>query len=292
MSFSQIVKEELERYIPQNKKSYMSEVLSILNNVGKVITSDNCTQISIVTENVLICKRFYGLIKSIYNESLKINIEKQKKNSKRNLYTVVLSDEKIVYDLVSKIADIKENIIDNRAYIRGSFLSVGSITDPEKEYHLEFVNAHMKNAEIIQTILKEYGILAKIINRKKDYIVYIKESEQIALLLNVIHAHNSLLKMEDIRIKKGVINNVNRAVNCETANLMKTVSASIKQANDIKKIMKANQFLNLNDGLREVASARLNNLEASLQELAETLQVSKSCINHRLRRLSEIAEGL
>jgi len=292
LSFSQIVKEELERYIPQNKKSYMSEVLSILNNVGKVITSDNCTQISIVTENVLICKRFYGLIKSIYNESLKINIEKQKKNSKRNLYTVVLSDEKIVYDLVSKIADIKENIIDNRAYIRGSFLSVGSITDPEKEYHLEFVNAHMKNAEIIQTILKEYGILAKIINRKKDYIVYIKESEQIALLLNVIHAHNSLLKMEDIRIKKGVINNVNRAVNCETANLMKTVSASIKQANDIKKIMKANQFLNLNDGLREVASARLNNLEASLQELAETLQVSKSCINHRLRRLSEIAEGL
>ncbi|HCC08079.1 MAG TPA: DNA-binding protein WhiA [Clostridiales bacterium] len=292
MSFSQIVKEELERYTPQNKKSCMSEMLSILNNVGKVTTRDNGTQISVVTENVLICKRFYELVKSIYDESLEINIEKSKKNRKKNLYTAVLSDEKIVYDLVSKIADIKKSITDNRAYIRGSFLSVGSITDPEKEYHLEFVNTYMKNAEMIQSILKEYEISSKIINRKKDYIVYIKESEQIALLLNIIHAHNSLLKMEDIRIKKGVINNVNRAVNCETANLMKTVSASIKQANDIKKIMKSGQFSKLNDGLREVSHARLDNLSASLQELAEALDVSKSCINHRLRKLSEIAERI
>jgi len=292
LSFSQTVKEEAVKHTLQNKKSNISELTAIINNIGKVSTNEENIEIRIVTENALICRRFYELVTTLYDESLEINIEKSRKNNKKNLYIAIVNDKRIVCDIISKLIDMEKSVTDSRAYLRGSFLSVGYITNPEKEYHLEFVNGDIKNAKLIQEMLQTYDINSKIIIRKNDYIVYIKESEQIVLLLNVIHAHNSLLKMEDIRIKKEMINNVNRVVNCETANLQKTVSAAIKQINDIKKIITKHQFSNLNDGLKEVAEARLNNAEASLIELAEMLGISKSCINHRLRRISEIAERL
>ncbi len=290
MSFAQAVKDETAHYPLDNKKSNSTELIAIINNIGRISVNNDITELKIMTESVLICRRFYELIKRVYAEAMSIDINKVSKSGKRNLYTATLSDKKAVVDIIEKLVNPEKHITDHRAYIRGSFLAIGSITDPEKDYHIEFVCGDMKNAKLIQEILINFELLPKIIKRKNDYIVYIKESEQIATTLNIIHSHNALLKFEDIRVKKELINNVNRVVNCETANLKKVVSASIKQISDINKLKQNKEYAGLPSSLKEVADTRLANPEASLVEIGEMLGISKSCVNHRLRKISKMAK--
>ena len=181
-----------------------------------------------------------------------------------------------------------------RAFIRGAFLASGSISDPEKGYHFEIVCSDQQKAEQLQELIRSFQIDAKIVLRKKSYVVYVKEGAQIVDILAVMEANVALMNLENIRILKEMRNSVNRKVNCETANINKTVSAAVKQIEDIRLIERRVGFYSLNEGLAEIAELRLQYPEATLKELGMMLnpQVGKSGVNHRLRKLSEIADEL
>ena len=181
-----------------------------------------------------------------------------------------------------------------RAFIRGAFLAAGSMSNPEKSYHIEIVCAAEKKAKQLKDIINRFGLDAKVIVRKKSYVVYLKEGSQIVDLLSVMEAPVALMEMENIRILKEMRNSVNRKVNCETANINKTVSAAVKQADDIRYIRDTIGLGALPEGLQEIAGLRLEYPNATLKELGDLLLVplGKSGVNHRLRKLSEIAEDL
>ena len=181
-----------------------------------------------------------------------------------------------------------------RAFLRGAFLGVGSMSDPEKGYHLEFVSTDEAKAVQLQKIIHEFHVDAKIILRKKYFVVYIKESESIVDLLNIMEAPVALMNLENLRILKDMRNSINRKVNCEAANINKTVSAANRQIEDIEYLRDHYGLQNLQPALRQMAEVRLEYPEASLKELGEFLEpkVGKSGVNHRLRKLSELAEKM
>ena len=197
-------------------------------------------------------------------------------------------DYAIVHSMVLRKACCK------RAFLRGLFLCAGSISEPEKTYHFEIVCGTPERAQQICDMMKTFNIDGKCITRKKYHVVYIKEASQIVDMLNVMEAHVSLMELENIRILKEMRNSVNRRVNCETANISKTVSAAVKQIEDITYIRDTVGFSELTDGLKEIAQLRLQYPEASLVELGRLLStpVGKSGVNHRLRKLSVLADEL
>ena len=181
-----------------------------------------------------------------------------------------------------------------RAYIRGAFLAGGSISDPKKSYHFEIVCRSVPQAKQLCEVMGSFGMDAKIVARKKYQVVYIKEGEQIVDLLNVMEAHIALMDLENVRILKEMRNSVNRKVNCETANISKTVNAAVQQVRDIEYIRNTAGLSSLPDNLQEMALLRLEYPDAPLKELGTYLNppVGKSGVNHRLRRISEIARDL
>lgn len=193
---------------------------------------------------------------------------------------------------------VKNLVVQNpccrRAFIRGAFLAAGSLSDPEKFYHFEIVCASEEKAKQLQAMIATFSIDAKIVVRKKYFVVYIKEGSQIVEILGVMEAHLSLMDLENIRILKEMRNSVNRQVNCETANINKTVSAAVKQLGDITYIRDTVGLDYLPETLAEIAQVRLDRPDATLKELGESLdpQVGKSGVNHRLRKISTIAENL
>ena len=189
---------------------------------------------------------------------------------------------------------VVQNPCCRRAFIRGAFLAAGSLSDPEKFYHFEIVCASEEKAKQLQAMIATFSIDAKIVVRKKYFVVYIKEGSQIVEILGVMEAHLSLMDLENIRILKEMRNSVNRQVNCETANINKTVSAAVKQLGDITYIRDTVGLDYLPETLAEIAQVRLDRPDATLKELGESLdpQVGKSGVNHRLRKISTIAENL
>lgn len=181
-----------------------------------------------------------------------------------------------------------------REFLRKSFLEIGSMSNPEKGYHLEFVCENDSQAKKIAETMKLFDIEAKTVLRKRYTIVYLKESEDIVNLLNVMGAHNCLMNLENLRILKDMRNSINRRVNCETANISKTVSAANKQIEDIQYIKEHYGFDDLSENLRAIAEVRLAYPDAALKELGEYLvpPVGKSGVNHRLRKLSELADSI
>ena len=181
-----------------------------------------------------------------------------------------------------------------RLCIREAFIKSGSMNDPNKKYHLEIMFKTKKKAEEMQTLLNNFNINAKIIKREKDYMLYLKDGEEISEFLALIGANSSVIKFEEIRVLKETRNDINRLVNCETANLNKTINAAVKQIEDIKLIKKKRKFSNLPENLQEIAELRIANPDVSLVELGKMLSepIGKSGVNHRLRKLSAIAEDL
>jgi len=187
-----------------------------------------------------------------------------------------------------------QNACCKRAFIRGAFLASGSISDPEKTYHFEIVAPNESKALQLQNIINSFGMDAKIVQRKKYYVVYIKEGSQIVDLLNIMEAHVSLMNLENVRILKEMRNSINRQVNCEAANINKTVMAATKQIDDILFIKDQMGLSDLAEGLEDIAILRINYPEASLKELGDMLNppIGKSGVNHRLRKLSNLADNL
>ena len=188
----------------------------------------------------------------------------------------------------------KQSNMSTRGLIRNAFLQSGSISDPEKFYHLEIVFTEYEEAVRIKQMMEIYGLGGKIATRKGHYVVYLKEGAQIADMLRVMEAHGALMEFENIRIVKEMRNSINRQVNCEAANLGKTISAAVKQVEDIKFICSKVGLENIPEGLAETAKKRLEYPEATLKELGELMDppLGKSGINHRLKKLSELAEDL
>jgi len=181
-----------------------------------------------------------------------------------------------------------------RLHIRELFLKSGFVNNPQKDYHLEIIFAEEQKAIEIENLLLEFNIHSKTIKKGKGYMVYIKDGEEISNFLALIGAMSSVLKFEEVRVERELKNNINRAVNCETANLNKTIDAAIKQIEAIKKIKKAKKFENMPDNLKEIANLRIENPDASLIELGQMLSkpIGKSGVNHRLKKILEIADEI
>ena len=290
MSFSGTVKEELAEYISPARHCQLAELAALFQFGGR-LTEDGC-HIKFDVENEAIARKCFTLLKKTFN----INNVMREEDEEKVFQALHLYDEErriIPPDTPVNALLIKNNCC-VRAYLRGAFLCAGSMSDPEKSYHLEFVCTRPEQAGQLKRIIQEFQIEAKTIKRKKYYVVYLKEGSGIVDLLNVIGAHVSLMNLENLRIVKEMRNSINRRVNCEAANITKTVTAASRQIEDILLIKKRCGFENLPDNLRQMAEIRLEYPEAPLKELGEYLEpaVGKSGVNHRLRKLSEIAEHM
>lgn len=254
--------------------SELSALITFCTDAGK--PPEEALQ-KLQTENEAVVRKYFTLLKKTFNIDNAFGSEEAKR----------------VLEAVSGPGVLQRSCC-RRAYLRGAFLAAGSVSDPEKSYHMEFVCTNMEQAEQIRKMLSSFEIESKEIVRKKYHVVYIKEGSQIVETLNVIGAHVALMDFENSRILKDMRNSVNRRVNCETANIDKTVNAAMKQIEDITLVMNSDMYKSLPDTLKAAAEARLNEPEASLKELGEmmTPPVGKSGINHRLRKLSSIADGL
>lgn len=287
MSFSSLVKKELcGIYGP--KHCMNAEITAIINSCGTINESGVCIR----TENAAVARKFFYLVKRSFKIHGDVSIKNSRQFNRSRVYSVRIPlINKTLYDGLGEVA--KKDCC-KRAYIRGAFLAAGSLSDPEKAYHLEIVNPDRQRCEDLAETINTYGLNARIIKRKLHYIVYLKEGENIVDLLNIMGAHLSLLNMENLRIVKDMRNNVNRQVNCETSNMSKTIRASIKQINDINTIANIKGLGYLSDQLKEAAEIRLMYEEASLKEIGAMMSppVSKSGVNHRLRKISEIAENI
>ena len=309
MSFSGKVKDELSKQCPVARHCQIAEVAAIISLCGRIGISQNDTySVRIHTENIAVARKYFTLLKKAYNIDTEISI---RQSSKLRNYTITIKHHKDAMKVLqaSKLIDEYGEICENlsvssniliqkecckRAFIRGAFLASGSISDPEKFYHFEIVCTTEDKAVQLKNIIQYFNIDAKIVERKKHFVVYIKEGAGIVDILNVMEAHVALMDLENVRILKEMRNSVNRKVNCETANLKKTVSAAVKQIEDIKFIRDKVGLSVLSDNLEEMARLRLDNTDASLKELGEMLTpaVGKSGVNHRLRKICEIADDL
>lgn len=311
MSFSAKVKGELGRYTEMSREEALAQISAMMKVSGTIGFNGKGLSFKITTENPTSARLVFTLLKEHFQIHSKLMVKKSNSLKKNNIYMVVIDEEMGVRGLLKDTGIFKEvdggitldyridekmveTDDEKRAYIRGAFLCGGSVTNPEKNYHLEFVTHSEEYAQDLCELINSCGLNSKVIQRKNSFIVYIKEGEQIVDILNIMGAHSCLLELENIRIMKEMRNNVNRLVNCETANLSKTVNAAVRQVESIKFIQSKIGLKRLPQNLREIAELRLEYPDESLKELGEMLDppVGKSGVNHRLRKIEKIAEEL
>lgn len=280
MSFSSEVKEELLRQVGKSRHCQIAELAAIIAFDGAEI------------ENHLLKEKYHLLVKELFS----VKGTGQDVEGWRILELVKMWDRQQKQPQMGSTVNgiLLQQMCCRRAFIRGAFLAGGSISDPNKSYHFEIVCRTLEQAEQLRDMINSFEMEAKIVERKKYQVVYLKEGAQIVDMLNIMEAHVALMNLENVRILKEMRNSVNRKVNCETANISKTVNAAVKQLEDIEYIRDNAGLDSLPDNLRAVALLRLENPDAPLKELGTLLDppVGKSGVNHRLRKISEIAEGL
>ena len=306
MSFTTTIKEEISR-IDNTKSESIAELSGFMRNNGNY----NDTTIDLVSENATVVKRIYKLCKDLYDITCEIETRKGNNFSKNNLYLIMINDKVdfILKDLsiidehgeylpkpASYIADSEAEM---RAYLRGSFLTKGSINDPKtSRYHLEYLIDEKEEAEFIQKLLNNFSLNSKILSREKGYMVYIKEAEKIGDFLRIISAFNAVLYYEDIRIYRDHKNMTNRLNNCEQANIDKIVETATKQLEDIRYLKENLGIELLDDKTKEIIDYREKYPEASLLELSEIISyetgkpITKSGLNHRFRKIRELVEKI
>ncbi len=279
MSFSTDVKEELSRLSNlADKDSVKAELYGYLNSVN---VSEVKNKLKFTTESEYNINRFSKLLNNvnIINYDIDINgknfnifISNKEKANLKNIYENYFVPE-------------KESI--EKSFVRGVFLGSGSINNPKNKYHIEIILNNIDISEIIIKILEKYGILLKLLNNKTKISIYSKDGEEISKFLAFIGANKAVIKFEEIRVYRDMRNNVNRIVNCETANLNKTVNAAVKQIEAIKRLKETGEFNNLPDNLKELAKLRIENPEATLTELGKMLKepIGKSGVNYRLNTI-------
>ena len=278
MSFAGTVKEELFRHLGNSRHCQIAELAALISFSGtsaeRIMEKEGITG---DPENDLTARKCFTLLEKTFN------IVKRMDEEQGRMLNQALSSPVLLQRSCCR-----------RAYLRGAFLAAGSVSDPNKSYHFEIVCLNEDQVNTLIEILKSFDITAKDIIRKNHPVVYIKEGSLIVEALNVMEAHVALMEYENSRILKDVRNSLNRRVNCETANIGKTVTAAIKQAEDIRAVMGMPEYRNLPYGIKQIADLRLQYPDASLKELGEMCDppIGKSGVNHRLRKLSMMAEKI
>jgi cell division protein WhiA len=307
MSFASETKKELTN-LETKPCCIKAELSALIRMNGSMSYSNRKLIVDIQTENAAIARRIYTLIKKSYDVQVELLVRKKMRLKKNNVYIVrlterakeILEDMKILGEGFTFIHDISSDLIKKkcckRSYLRGAFLAGGSVNNPEtSSYHLEISSLYREHNDSLCELMNTFDLNSKTLERKKGFITYLKEAEKISELLNIIGAINALLRFEDVRIVRDMRNSVNRLVNCETANLNKTIGASIRQVENIRYINDTIGLHILPEKLREIAQLRLDYTDVTLKELGEMVSggsISKSGINHRLRKIDEIAEKL
>lgn len=307
MSFASETKKELTN-LELKDCCCKAELSALIRMNGSLSFSNRKLVVDIQTENAAIARRIYTLIKRDYDVQVELLVRKKMRLKKNNVYIVrlsqqakeILEDLKILQEGFVFAHDINKDLVKKkccrRSYLRGSFLAGGSVNNPEtSSYHLEIASLYKEHNDALCELMNSFGLNSKTLERKKGYITYLKEAERITEYLNIIGAHNALLKFEDIRIVRDMRNSVNRLVNCETANLNKTIGAALRQVENIRFIRETVGLEVLPEKLREIAELRVAYQDVTLKELGEMVsggQISKSGINHRLRKIDEIADKL
>lgn len=310
MSFAAAVKNDLVRVQASRRCCRLAEFAAFLRTSGCIHIEDRQVSLSLTSEHPGAARRVFSLGKELFDLDMQILVHRKARLQKNQVFDIRIPPQAGVGQLLRLLGlhglersedflfpgelgqDLLENACCCRAYLRGAFLAAGSINNPAGDYHLEFSANDRRQARLLHGLLADYEIKSRITQRKQAYVVYLKGSEAIADTLNVMGSHRSLLEFENTRIVKDMRNRINRQINCENANLNKTVSASMRQIADIKLIEERLGLDKLPDGLRQAAQARLSNPDSSLAELAELLRLGRSGMNHRLRRLGEIASEL
>lgn len=284
MSFSSEVKEELAKHLGKSRHCQLAELASLIAFEGKALADES--------ENELLKEKYHLLLTKLFHIEEIASVTEEKRVLEAVKMWHPQEKEAEAEGTVNGI--LVQQSCCKRAYIRGAFLAGGSISDPNKSYHFEIVCKNKAQAMQLQEIINSFDMDAKIVARKKYQVVYLKEGSQIVDILNVMEAHVALMNLENVRILKEMRNSVNRQVNCETANISKTVNAAVKQLEDIEYIRQHAGLDSLPDNLKEMALLRLEHPEAPLGELGTYLTppVGKSGVNHRLRKISEIASQL
>ena len=307
MSFASEIKKEMTQI--ENDDCCIEAELAVLIRMNGVISiSREAYVLDIQTENAAIARRIYSLIKALYPAPIKLLVRRKMKLKKNNVYIArieqgvkqMLEDLNILVDSFTFTRTIPEKYLTKdcckRAYLRGAFLAGGSVNNPEtSSYHLEIANVYEEHNDSLCALMNQFDLRAKVIERRNGYITYVKEAEKITEFLSLTGAHRALFKFEDVRIIRDMRNSVNRLVNCETANLNKTIGAAFRQVESIKVIDRLVGLDTLPEKLQEIATLRVEHQDASLKELGELVQganISKSGVNHRLKKIDKIAEQL
>jgi len=309
MSYSLLVKDEIIKTSYKERDEIFAEITAVFRNSGNFSIIEGSLVFEVSTENPAFARRIFSLTKSYYKVNSNIVILKSERFRHHNIYIIHIENEEVLRDITENMEIEYANgkhfyfklpnfIVSSeetkKAYVKGVFLSAGSISNPEKTYHLEMKTRSISIAQEVTKILEEYELKPKILKRNKNHIVYIKEGENIKDFLGLVGAHNKLMDFENIRILKEMRNNVNRIVNCETSNIDKTINAGLRQVKDIELIQNTIGLKSLPETLHEIAVLRLENENLSLLELSDltTDRVGKSGVNHRMKKISVIAERI
>ena len=310
-SYTRQVKEELARHAIKEHCCARAELRAMLEMRGELVIGSQMHRIIIQTENASTARRIFSLYKHCFALSPQVLSGRKPRFHKKKGFSVQLCGKEPVltvlqslgfltvdpeegkYNLCRQDGGLKKACC-RRAYLRGAFLASGSLNNPERDYHLEIISPTEPYAHSISKMLASFDLQARSFQRKHSYVVYLKEGEKIGEFLRIIAAHGGLLSFENIRVVKGVRNKINRLVNCETANLTKTALAAHAQVSNIKLIAVHIGLDNISPSLREIALLRLRYPEVTLQELAKLADpvLTKSTVNHRLRRLSALAQQI
>ncbi|TAA71950.1 DNA-binding protein WhiA [Planococcus salinarum] len=308
MSFASETKKEMTQ-VEVDECCGKAELSALIRMNGTLSFSSRQLSVDIQTENAAIARRIYTLLKRFYPPyPIELLVRKKMRLKKNNVYICrlrdgskhILEDLMIITEGFQFQQEIDKALIDKtcckRAYLRGAFLAGGSVNNPEtSSYHLEVYSSDRDHADSLTELMNHFNLNSKTIERKKGFVTYLKEAEKISDFLSIAGAHSALLKFEDVRIIRDMRNSVNRLVNCETANLNKTIDAALRQVENIRFIDSVIGVEQLPDRLREIARLRVEFQDVTLKELGEmvsTGKVSKSGVNHRLRKIDEIAESL
>ena len=303
MSFSNAVKNELARVVNNARLCDKAERLGLLRMSGAVVIRGMSIGIHFSTENAALARRALQLLKNNYQVQTEVVITRSRRLKKNNRYQVRVIPNRAVREALDELrllnmeSDLNNPLLkeenEKRAYLRGAFLGGGSVSRPASDYHLEMVTENESFSRALIKIMQGFRLKAKLTDRKNDFIVYMKEAESIIAFLSHIGAHHARLEMENVRIVKEVRNDVNRVVNCETANLNKIVKAALRQVECIKFIDSKLGLSTLPKNLEDTARLRLKHPDVSLNELVEYADgIGKSGINHRLKKLQEMAVEL
>ncbi len=306
MSFSSSVKEEICAGSLRKDSHARIRLAGLVRLAGTIeITSGMRMLLRLDTETEAVALHAMTLIRRLYGETVELSLHEGRPLRRQKLYSVRVTDPETAHAILENAGILApdsqeegwlrsltgEGSAEMKAFLQGAFLAAGSVTDPEKEYHLEIDVRDEGLAEELCALANDLELPMRLSNRAESQILYLKDADDIADFLSTVGAHGSLLQMENVRVVKSVRNQVNRTVNCETGNLRKVMEASRKQIEYIRALEAADGFSRLSPSLRRAAELRLEYEEASLQELSDLMPgVSRTAMNKRLRRVVEIAK--